>query len=395
MAMSTLPLYMKDAFGYETGLFLVAVVGFAFGFVLERAGFGDARNIVSQFYVTDTRVLKVMFGAVTTACLGLATLSGFGVLDMSAVTAPPAFLLPAIVGGFLVGIGMVVSGYCPGTSVVAAASGNWDGVAAWLGMAVGSLLFGFAYPMVAGFYLSTPLETVLFPDILGIPFPVLAAGVAAMAMGAFLFGEWGERVVAKKNNAEPPESVPAIRNKVFAGLGTVAVLGLLSLPISGEAASEAAEKEALQLDGIELAHMVVADPASLHLVDIRPTATCKARTIPGAMCLPGDDPEGSFMAELPPTRKLVVFGDANTATPPAPAKLYGGPLYILAGGFPAFEQVALKAPAPPAKPTPESIERYRLEGALHAHFTGTRVKRAAVEVKPLKIKRKLKKGGGC
>lgn len=394
--MSTLPLYMKDAFGYETGLFLVAVVGFGFGFVLERAGFGDARNIVSQFYVTDTRVLKVMFGAVTTACLGLATVSGFGILDMGAVTAPPAFLLPAAVGGFLVGIGMVVSGYCPGTSVVAAASANWDGVAAWLGMAVGSLVFGFAYPLVEGFYLSTPLETVLFPDLLGIPFPVLAAGVAAMAMGAFLFGEWGERVVAKKNKSEPPKSVPAIRNKVFAGMAAVAVIGLLSLPLSTEQRTEAAEKKkALELDGVELAQMLVSEPAAMHLVDLRAPSDCKAKTIPGAMCLPEDDPEGSFMADLPPTRKLVLFGDVDSASPPEPAARYTGPLYVLEGGFKAFEQAALEAPAPPANPTPAEVERYRLKGALHAHFTGARVKRAAVEVKPLKVKRKLKKGGGC
>jgi len=386
---------MKDAFGYETGLFLFAVVGFFFGFVLERAGFGNARNIVAQFYVTDTRVLKVMFGAVTTACLGLATLAGFGILDMSAVTAPPAFLLPAVAGGFLIGVGMIVSGYCSGTSVVATASGNWDGLAAWLGMALGSLVFGFAYPALESFYLSTPLETVLFPELLGIPFPILAAGVAAMAMGAFLFGEWGERVIAKKNDSAPPESVPAIRNKVFAGLGAVAVVGLLTLPISTEQAPEAAEKKALELEGLELAEMLLTEPAAMHLVDLRSHADCKAKTIPGAMCLPEGDPEGAFMADLPPTRKLVLFGAEGTVAPPDAARSYAGPLYVVRGGFAAFSAVALKAPTPPSNPTPEAVERYRLKGALHAHFTGTRVKRAAVEIKPMKVKRKLKKGGGC
>ena len=70
--MNLLPLYPHDAFGFPTGLLVGTLVGFAFGFVLERAGFGNAKNLAAQFYLTDTRVLKVMFSAIATACAGLA-----------------------------------------------------------------------------------------------------------------------------------------------------------------------------------------------------------------------------------------------------------------------------------------------------------------------------------
>ena len=115
LAMSLLPLYPHDVFGFPTGLLLGTLIGFAFGFVLERAGFGNAKNLAAQFYLTDTRVLKVMFSAIATACAGIGLLSGFGVLDLSLLTVPETFLGPHVVGGLLLGIGFIVSGYCPGT----------------------------------------------------------------------------------------------------------------------------------------------------------------------------------------------------------------------------------------------------------------------------------------
>ena len=126
--MNVLPLYPHDVFGFPTGLLLGTLIGFAFGFVLERAGFGNAKNLAAQFYLTDTRVLKVMFSAIATACAGIGLLSGFGVLDLSLLTVPETFIGPHVVGGLLLGIGFIVSGYCPGTGVVAMASGKWDGL---------------------------------------------------------------------------------------------------------------------------------------------------------------------------------------------------------------------------------------------------------------------------
>ena len=68
--MNALPLYMKDAFGEPVGFVLATLLGFGFGFVLERSGFGRANVLSAQFYFTDTRVLKVMFSAIVTALLG-------------------------------------------------------------------------------------------------------------------------------------------------------------------------------------------------------------------------------------------------------------------------------------------------------------------------------------
>ena len=54
------------------------VIGIGFGFALERAGFGSARKLVSQFYLDDMAVFKVMFTAIVTAMLGVTYLSWIG-----------------------------------------------------------------------------------------------------------------------------------------------------------------------------------------------------------------------------------------------------------------------------------------------------------------------------
>ena len=48
------------------------VLGFFFGFFLERAGFSSARKLTDQFYFKDFAVLKVMFTAIIIAMLGIA-----------------------------------------------------------------------------------------------------------------------------------------------------------------------------------------------------------------------------------------------------------------------------------------------------------------------------------
>ena len=389
----TLPLYMKDLFGYETGLALATVIGFFFGFVLERAGFGRAQNIVAQFYFTNMRVLKVMFTAVATAALGLAALSGFGVLDLSSVTVPPAFLWSQVVGGLLVGAGMAVSGYCPGTCVVAGASGNLDGVATFGGIVAGSLLFGVAYPLLEGLYMAAPLDGVLLFDLVGIPHAVLAAGVLLMAVGAFWGGERVERIFAKRNGTDAPRSNPGLRNKVFGVMGALGVVALVSIPLGGKTEASITAPNTAAVGALELAQLLVRDPSALHLVDLRAPATCKARTIPGAICLQSADT--SFIADLPATRKLVLFGQGSKVALPAAVGKYSGPAMVLDGGFEAFDAAVLRRPAPPKNPTRATLSDYGLRAALYGHFTGTKVKARPLMVKPMKVKRKIKKGGGC
>ena len=48
-----LPLHISGT--STAGIIITLVTGFFFGFVLERSGFGNARNLAAQFYLYDMR----------------------------------------------------------------------------------------------------------------------------------------------------------------------------------------------------------------------------------------------------------------------------------------------------------------------------------------------------
>jgi uncharacterized membrane protein YedE/YeeE len=171
---------------------LAVLTGFAFGFVLERAGFGSARKLAAQFYLTDMTVLKVMFTAIVTAMLGMTLLRAVGWVNYDAIWVNPTFLGPQIVGGLIFGVGFVVGGYCPGTSLVAAVSGRLDAIAFLLGTSVGIVGFAGVYDKLAAFA-QTGGERRMLTDWLNLPYGVVALGVAVMAIGMFAGGEYLER----------------------------------------------------------------------------------------------------------------------------------------------------------------------------------------------------------
>jgi hypothetical protein len=215
------------------GLAVAVVIGIAFGFVLERSGFGRAQKLVGQFYGTDMTVLKVMFTAIVTAMLGMVILSGAGLFDLgSAQFNYPTWLWPMMIGGFVLGVGFITSGYCPGTSLVAAASGKLDGVATVGGVILGGLLYAEVEPKLGAFPNSGKMGTFTLPQLLHLPAPVVAALVVAMAVGAFLGAEKIQALVSGR----APEAI-STRQRVFVTLGVLAVLALVTLALPAPEAS--------------------------------------------------------------------------------------------------------------------------------------------------------------
>ena len=120
--------FANDDFRLLSGLFL----GFLFGFALERGGFGNARKLAAQFYGHDMAVFKVMFSAILVAMVGLFVFVQLGWMNLDGLFINPTFMGTQVAGGLLMGTGFLISGLCPGTAIVSAASGRWDGVVAFL-----------------------------------------------------------------------------------------------------------------------------------------------------------------------------------------------------------------------------------------------------------------------
>lgn len=407
-----MPLYQTGAFGYAEAMVVATLLGVAFGFVLERSGFGRADVLVAQFHGTDMRVLKVMFTAIATTAVGLGLLSGLGVVDLALVVIPETFFGAQIAGGLLLGVGFVLSGYCPGTAVVAAGSGYVDALYTLGGVLVGSLVFGFVYPLIEGLYTAGDLGVVTFPDLLGVPWALVALGVAAMAVGAFLLAERLERFYAARAKVDPPRDSRLVRNGTLGGLGAVAVAALVTLLLPDAHVTPPPSRAFASLDPVTLATRVADGGADLYLVDLRAPEDCAEATIPGAICLTAEDPEGRFIADLPPTRTLVLFGSAERSGPdaaiagesdtpqspnlPAAVARYKGAVQLLPGGYDAFRAAILEPPPAPTESTPEALSAHRLRAALHARFTGADAPPPpAAAPPPVRKAPPKKKGGGC
>jgi len=186
------PFLKFGLFNDEVSLVVAFLIGIGFGFALERAGFGSARKLVSQFYLDDMAVFKVMFTAIVTAMLGVTYLSWAGVLDLSLVYLTPTYLAPQLVGGLVLGAGFVIAGYCPGTCVAAAATGRIDGIVAVAGVAFGTLVFAEAYPLVKPFMESSALGPQTIPGYFNLPYGLVVFAVVLVAIGGFAGAGWVE-----------------------------------------------------------------------------------------------------------------------------------------------------------------------------------------------------------
>jgi hypothetical protein len=59
------------------------------------------------------------------------------------------------------------------------------------------VLFGFAYPLLQGFYDSTSMGRVLLSDWLHVPAGIVVFAVVLMALGAFAFTHYLDKKLAK------------------------------------------------------------------------------------------------------------------------------------------------------------------------------------------------------
>ena len=194
-------LYANDLLGQPIGLMLSLIVGLAFGFWLERAGFGSSRKLTAIFYLRDFAVLKVMFSAMVTAAIGLQTLAALGRVDLGALYVPESIVWPQLAGGLLFGAGFVTGGWCPGTAAVGLASGKLDALVFLTGAGAGSLAFARLQPQLGDFLQAGTCSIGSLPTQLGISGPIGALGLLVVALAAFVGATRVEHWMARRNSA--------------------------------------------------------------------------------------------------------------------------------------------------------------------------------------------------
>ena len=142
-------------------------VGLLWGFVLQKATVCKYEVVIRFFMLRDFTVHKVGITLLITSMLLLHLLYDLGVVRQLIV--PETAILGQIIGGLIMGSGIAISGYCPGTSAAAVGEGSVDAIIFILGMVAGSASFAEYYPFLDENIISVwNLGNATIPEILGI-----------------------------------------------------------------------------------------------------------------------------------------------------------------------------------------------------------------------------------
>ena len=251
-------------------------LGIAFGVLLERAGLGDPRVIAGQLVGRDFTVVRVMFGAIVTAMLGIAWLDAAGLIDVNGLAMPPTDAPAQILGAVIFGGGFALAALCPGTACVAAASGRRDGVAAVFGLLAGTALTPAVWPAVRGAIADAPREGARLPEDLGVPLWLVVAAVTVLAVGMALVARRLEQGGAWR--VTRLETVALTLAALFPLVQTRPSMPVTRLAaIAGEIS-----REDDHVDAVELAEWIRDRRPGLRVVDVREGLDSGTYRIPGA-----------------------------------------------------------------------------------------------------------------
>lgn len=396
--------FVPDVVSEQFSLIVALLLGIGFGFVLEQAGFSSSRRLAGVFYGYDFTVLRVFFTAAVTATSGVLLLGYLGLLDLDVIFVNPTWLWPAVVGGAIMGAGFILGGYCPGTSICAAAIGKIDAMFFVGGGLLG--VFGFAelFPAVKAFYESSALGPIKVYDSLGLSQGLFVFLLIAIAVTAFAVTTIIERRVA---GASAPSHEFTTRWHALAGVGVIALgVMLWNLPdrkthmiarVSDPAYLAAHPAEVMDVD--ELAFRIVDRDPRLQVVDIRPADVFAKSSLPGASNLAMREFFGrDAMPVLSPRHVKKVIVGTTQAEAQAAALLLSDLGYenivVLQGGYEAFASTFLGASAAPASDGGRwaaDVTRFRQQarGDILAMIDASR---AAGQPAPKTIKKIV---GGC
>ena len=280
---------VPDIIGNELNFIVAIFIGIAFGFILEQAGFSTSKKLVGLFYGYDFTVLRVFFTAGVTAMLGVIALGHFGLLDLSLIYINPTFLWSALVGGAIMGLGFVIGGFCPGTSITAAAIGKIDAMIFVAGSFIGVLIFAEGYPMFESLYKAESWGYVRIFQTVGMSQGLFAFLLTFVAVGAF----WFTTLIENKVNGKPnPEFSPA---RLYIGLtGAAFIIGLSAFimpDIRDSYLSDVQNTNYVKNYNIqdmtsdELAFRLMDNDNSLQIMDVRTMEEFKKFSLPQSQSL--------------------------------------------------------------------------------------------------------------
>ena len=163
--------------------------GLVFGFLLQKGRAAKYHVIVGQFLLRDWTVVKIMATAILVGSVGVYALVEAG---LASLHVRPLLLAGVLLGGAGFGVGIVVLGYCPGTSVAACGEGRRDAMAGVLGMLAGAGAFVALYPQLQPVIQGLgDWGELTVPLALGVsPWLIITGLLAIGGVGLWLLAQW-------------------------------------------------------------------------------------------------------------------------------------------------------------------------------------------------------------
>ena len=315
------PLHLESLLGKPLMYLVFLLIGFLFGYVLEISGFNHSPSLASQFYFKDLRVFKVFFTAIVVGMLLLFLSSAVGLLDYNLIWVNPTYLWSGIVGGLIMGVGFILGGFCPGTSLVALATLKIDGIFFVLGGLVGVFTFGETVDFYKYFFNGSYYGRLTLMDVFNLPTGIIVILVTLMAV----FMLWGGEQLEKIYGGKDPNKAPKAR---YYGAG-VLVLAAVLIAIIGQPSTadrwarleplrrEALENREVYLHPGELLDTFHDHKLNLVMIDVRDEADYNLFHLLDAENISSEelqDEINNFIAQPANTVFVVMSNDETTAT---------------------------------------------------------------------------------
>ncbi len=349
------PLVKTGVISIETNLWLAVLLGFLFGFTLQRLGFTHGTKIARVFYMRDVDVPIGMFSAIVTGMLGLWGLALLGLMDTAQFYFVPTYLAPMAVGGLIFGVGMAMGGYCPGTAVASMFTGKIDALVFVIGFFIGTLLFGDLFPVWGDFYRADFREVFRLDQLwgwsLGLTILILTL-IAVISIYVFRRLQsffWGRGAVCSMSNWEKlPAAVAVAIALIFAFFPTSDFLAVERTvgSVGGWQRQWADPHERVYLSSLEAGRVLYDYADRTECLDMRPADQFAAGHLPGAR---NADLERIYEMNLPEGTVVLLYGGDPMDSREALEVLWGEQgirAYVAESSFTELRRLYLGTPAP-------------------------------------------------
>ncbi|HHB83001.1 MAG TPA: hypothetical protein ENK61_05970 [Devosia sp.] len=135
-----------------TNIFLAVTIGLAFGVALNRIGATNPQNLINMMRLKDLHLLKTIVFSIGLSSFLLFGGMTLGLIDPGHLSVKSAYV-GVLLGGAIFGTGFAIAGYCPGTSLSAAATGRKDALFFVAGGLLGALAYMLSYGWISTTFL--------------------------------------------------------------------------------------------------------------------------------------------------------------------------------------------------------------------------------------------------